>query len=202
MTGVQTCALPICLYVTKFLDDSSEPIHVDSVPVDPRSGVSINWSPTEFHHGSFSEVDFTRWTFANHGSWVVGALRGKSAGADAGIWLIDWTSNTWIRLTPESSSDQRDNPAAFFTGTVTDLHNRVVPPKSSGTTRSGRSLSSVGVLFEGSRRIDLGPGTQSVDIFSARGECLLRSQRQSTGTRSILIPEALSQQGVMLIREY
>jgi hypothetical protein len=189
-------------YVTKFLDDSSEPIHIDSVPVDPRSGVSINWSPTKFHHGSFSEVDFSNWAFANHSSWVIGALRGKSAGADAGIWLIDWVSNMWIRLTPESSSDQRDNPAVFFTGTVTGLHTGAVPFKSNDSRLSVRSLSSVNTVFGPERRIDLGPGVQSVDVFSARGECLFRYRRQATGTRSILIPEGLSQQGVMLIRKY
>jgi hypothetical protein len=189
-------------YITRFLEQGSEAIHVDSVPVDPRSGVSINWSPTKFHHGSFSEVDFSNWSFANHSSWVIGSLRGEGAGGDAGIWLIDWTSNKWIRLTPRNAPDQCDNPVVHFTGPVTDPTTAAIPATSVTARRGSRGIASARTFPGGSRRIDLGPGVQAVEVFSARGESLFRYQKQSTGSQSIALPESICQHGVMLIKRY
>ncbi len=103
-------------YVTRFWRRGDSAVKIDDI-VDTY-GISINWAPPHYRRGEFDEVDFTSWNFANDSRYVAGVLKGtrlRDLGLENGIWIVEWGSNTWTRLTPDTLTGEVDDPAAFIT---------------------------------------------------------------------------------------
>jgi len=99
---------------------------VNDEPVDfltehfAKYGTSTNWCPQNYRGFVTEENDFWGWSFSNDNRYIIG--RQLSKNSDNAIWVIQWQSNTWYRLTPISLAVKALQPAIFFgkmdTGTL------------------------------------------------------------------------------------
>jgi len=67
-------------------------------------------------------VDFSSWQFSNDPRYVAGALRGQRVldfGLEYGLWVVEWVSNTWTRITPAGLDVVVDDPALFISDPLT-----------------------------------------------------------------------------------
>jgi hypothetical protein len=66
-------------------------------------GISANWCPVEYRNGiPPMKNDFYRWDFGNSNDYLVGRVSGVESPRHC-LWLIEWQTNTWTSLTPQSS---------------------------------------------------------------------------------------------------
>ncbi|MBD3393108.1 MAG: hypothetical protein GF418_13385 [Chitinivibrionales bacterium] len=84
--------------------------------------ISINWAPEQYRFGAYYEVDFTDWSYANTGNYIIGVLRGSLA-PDPGVWLVNWGTNEWTHLT--DGSTYAGSPDVFFGESPVGLTNRM-----------------------------------------------------------------------------
>ncbi len=92
--------------VTRFIRVDEPPISIHDIILDPANGVSINWCPSKYRFGTYDEVDFDNYSFANHPEYVIGALKGtklQQLGMNPGLWFIHWPTNTWTSITGENT---------------------------------------------------------------------------------------------------
>jgi hypothetical protein len=113
------CGSPSCVpqehngfYVTHFYHVSDQPVNMVTDYLDKYAS-SINWCPEEYqNYNNMSMVDFWGWYFGNRDDYVIGRQLG-SLGQN-GIWMVDWPTNTWYRLTPVEQNILTLQPAVFF----------------------------------------------------------------------------------------
>lgn len=98
-------------YISPFRRVTDPPINFFTEHVD-RYGISLNWCPSEYQSRSRSDVDFWGWYFGNNNDYVIGRQLGYLN--ENGIWMINWKSNTWYRLTPVERNIQTLQPAVYF----------------------------------------------------------------------------------------
>jgi hypothetical protein len=149
-------------YITKFWRDTDPPVLIHEIA--DVYGTSINWAPPAYRQGLFDEVDFTGWQFSNDPRFVVGALGGtrlEEFGLENGLWVVNWVSNTWTRITPDSLLLQVADPAIHFTDP-----NPVLPGARTGSARVGVSANPARVVM-----LDAGreTGTVGASLYSLDG---------------------------------
>lgn len=120
-------------YVTRFWRTGDPPVGIDAI-IDSH-GISINWAPPRYRRGEFDEVDFTSWNFSNDSRFVAGVLKGarlRDLDLENGIWIVEWPTNTWTRITPDTLTLEVDDPAVFITnpGAIGELRkpSSLIPP--------------------------------------------------------------------------
>jgi hypothetical protein len=162
-------------YVTKFWRDSDPAVSIHDIA--DVYGSSINWAPPAYRQGLFDEVDFTGWQFANDPRFVVGALGGtrlEEFGLENGLWVVNWISNTWTRITPDSLRLPVADPAMYFTDPA-----QVQPGVQTGSARAAVSAKPVRIAVPGTvrhTRMEGGP------LFALDGS---RVGSASTGIRRL-----------------
>ncbi len=85
-----------------------------------NNGISINWCPPEYRNRSRLEIDFWGWYFGNRNDYVVGRQAGTQTPV-RGIWLVEWSTNTWTLVSPPDSAIDALPPAVFFGPTPDSL---------------------------------------------------------------------------------
>lgn len=74
-----------------------------------KYGISLNWCPAPYR----SDADFWGWYFTNNNRFVVGRHYLPDSPAN-GVWLLEWPTNTWTRLTPSDTPLDIVEPALYF----------------------------------------------------------------------------------------
>lgn len=111
--GFQDC-LPVDhkgFYVTPFrrIDDPPLDVH-ENVTI---YGTSINWCPTLYQFGVWTEVDFRGWQFSNQTEYLSGCVSGTKSPSRS-IWVVNWKTNVWTQVTPTEDSVITDFSAVYF----------------------------------------------------------------------------------------
>ncbi|MBD3393943.1 MAG: hypothetical protein GF418_17545 [Chitinivibrionales bacterium] len=102
--------------------------HYDDEPVDlahdflASHATSINFCPKQYQNTVRKEADFWGWYFTNNNAYIVGRQLGEMNGR--GVWMVDWQSNSWIRLTSAEDNIPALYTAAHF-GAVDLVHSVV-----------------------------------------------------------------------------
>ncbi len=150
-------------YVTRFWRDTDPAIPIHDIA--DTYGISINWAPPSYRHGEFSDVDFTGWQFTNHPRFVAGQLGGvrlEEFGLENGLWIVDWISNTWTRITPDSLRLAVQDPAVYFSDPA-----GVAQPFAASGSAQPRAVSPRRVVFhDGNVRHGAG---QMRDVYTLDG---------------------------------
>lgn len=98
-------------YVTPFRKNTDTAISFQYEQVGKLS-TSVNWCPLEYQAISSDKVDFWGWYLTNSNNYVVGRQDGSLN--QNGIWLIEWRTNTWTRLSPQDLNISTPQPALYF----------------------------------------------------------------------------------------
>jgi hypothetical protein len=115
--------------ITPFRRINSSPVDIynDNYLVN---GISINWCPEEYRGYYQPKVDFWYWYFGNNMSYVIGRQDGTDT-PFKGLWLIEWGTNTWTKLNPDSIKISVASNAVYFSDNyqiATEDSNVVVTP--------------------------------------------------------------------------
>jgi hypothetical protein len=179
-------------YVTRFWRIGDPTIALDEQA--DIYGTSINWCPPVYRKGSFDELEFTRWSFSNDPHCVVGAMRGSSVRALGfwnSLWVVDWMTNAWTKLSPDSTTTAMEDPAMYITDPIGVAYQPA--PAVRATARPAARL------CVGARTVDVPLGVRSLRVLSLDGRLLWRNERSSTGAGGLLLPEALRQRPLLIV---
>ncbi len=174
-------------YITgfRYFDEPPMDMFVDHIQ---SNGISINWCPTEYRGASKFEVDFWGWYFGNRNDYVVGRLAGTRS-TSHGIWLIEWATNTWTRISSTDSPIEVLPPAVFFGPTPDTLW---IPDTSDTTQQDTVVVDSLDPEYEilyprGGETFYIGD-TCEIKITSRKKGNAGIFLVQSTGVRRIPLP--------------
>ncbi len=98
-------------YVSRFYRDHDSAVgtreHVH------RYSYSLNWCPEKYMPWVWSDVDFSHYNFTNNNKILVAAQYGY-ASTRKGFWAIDWETNYWYPLSPDTDTIVANVVAGFF----------------------------------------------------------------------------------------
>lgn len=75
---------------------------VTDAPIDfydehfDKYGTSLNFCPQQYRN----EADFWGWYFGNSNDYIIGRQYHEGSSGN-GVWILEWQTNTWTRLTPD-----------------------------------------------------------------------------------------------------
>jgi hypothetical protein len=153
---------------------------------------SINWAPERFRNVSYSLVDFTQWSFSNDNRYLIGAQIGVSNRSPLlCLWVIEWETNTWYRITPDQNVKMPGNPALFI-GTANSMRDNGAPR---GTDPLFHGVHSAVTLYACAKaRLDIPAGTRIVELYDVNGRCVWRFRVENDSVRrTISLPTRLVQ---------
>jgi hypothetical protein len=78
-----------------------------------RYSYSLNWCPDKYLPWEWTVVDFNLYNFTNNNKLLVAAQCGDSSSRQ-GLWAIDWESNSWYPLNPDSVEIKASGVAAHI----------------------------------------------------------------------------------------
>ncbi|MBD3241626.1 MAG: hypothetical protein GF331_13635 [Chitinivibrionales bacterium] len=174
-------------YITPFRHTYHEQISLDE-HVDVY-GTSINWCPTEYRLGLYSEVDFTDWNFSNSTSYVIGILKGSAIvdlGMSFNLWVVEWAASKWTPLAPHTTSHMFIDPALYLPGqSSVDKSSRRSGADGSALTRVTSSLSVLG------ESLAVPKGIRRVVLHDLSGRVVWQSRLSGLDKEMVAVPSAL-----------
>jgi hypothetical protein len=78
-----------------------------------RYSYSLNWCPDKYLPWVWTVVDFNLYNFTNNNKFLVAAQCGDSSSRH-GLWAIDWETNYWYPLNPDSIDITASGVAGFI----------------------------------------------------------------------------------------
>jgi hypothetical protein len=78
-----------------------------------RYSYSLNWCPDKYMPWAWADVDFNLYNFTNNNKILVAAQCGISS-TRKGLWAIDWETNYWYPLNPDSIEITASGVAGFI----------------------------------------------------------------------------------------
>lgn len=98
-------------YVSRFYRDTDSAVgtreHVH------RYSYSLNWCPDKYLPWEWTAVDFNLYNFTNNNKILVAAQCGDSS-TRQGLWAIDWQTNYWYPLNPDSIAIKASGLAGYI----------------------------------------------------------------------------------------
>jgi hypothetical protein len=188
-------------YVAPFLRSGSPAIDIMTIP--DQHGLSINWCPSTYQYGSYSQVDFGLWSYSNDSGYVIGVQQGNgtnSKPAVKSVWLVHWPTNTWTPLTPSTnpagaSGPTYTYPAVFFTANAGVQKMPYGSSNGDRTPGSARTFTSIGSA------IDLTRGAHGVAVYSLAGQLLFSFHRDQAGnSQRISLPPSVRNAGCVVTK--
>lgn len=184
-------------YITRFWEDTDPVVPIDDI-VD-KYGASVNWAPPQYRRGEYNDVDFTSWHFSNDPRYVVGAQKGarlQDFGFPNALWVIEWTSNTWTRITPDTLSLIVDDPAMFITDPAATKPLR--RPSSMVAPASKVTMLSLG---SGSAVVPLHPWASGFTLFTVDGRQVWHYEGGNRmRTQQVVVPADVAGAGSLIVR--
>jgi hypothetical protein len=179
-------------YITRFWRIGDPAIALDEQA--DLYGTSINWCPPAYRKGSFDELEFTRWSFSNDPACVVGAMRGTSVRAFGfwnSLWVVNWMTNEWTKLSPDSVTAALEDPAIYITDPIGVAH-QPAPVASLLSPRAAH-------LRVGARSVAVAEGVRSIRVLALDGRLLWRCERRDSDAGLVLLPAALRRQPLLVV---
>jgi len=179
-------------YITKFMKSTSPKILIDDVIGNSLYGVSINWVPSAYRVGTYSEMnDFSGWSFSNSNDYVIGEQIGRSG--QKGIWVVQWKTNTWTLVTsPNNMSTTYNYPVMFITD----------PSAVKNPQEQKVSLAKYNTLQKRtiSRTVKLDRNTTGFDVYSIDGVRLWSYTRKcANNDQTVTLPSSVTKNKAYII---
>jgi hypothetical protein len=183
-------------YITRFWRDTDPVVPLDDI-VDEHA-YSVNWAPPEYRDGEHMDVDFTCWHFSNSSAYLVGVLTGlrlRDYGFPNGMWVIEWESNTWTSITPDTLTLTVDCPAMYITDP--EAVRPGMNPARFERMAPGRRLLAAGA---GNRPLVVPPGIGGIDVYSLDGKCLWKYRRaDGNGLVRVQVPQSIAHRALVIV---